>query len=108
MLAEVRSNLKQVRRLCRENSVLRLELFGSAARGDFDTRHSDLDFLVDFEDLGWEGSSDRYFNLLFGLEDLFGRRIDLVERSAVTNPYFLPHAARHREVLYDTRGSEAA
>lgn len=94
--------------LCRQHGVRRLEIFGSAARGDFDPVTSDVDFLVEFEDRGWEGSSDRYFGLLFGLEDLLGRKVDLVERSAVRNPHFLPVAERHRELIYDAGSPQAA
>lgn len=94
--------------LCRRYRVCRLELFGSAAREDFDPARSDLDFLVEFEDLGWQGSSDRYFGLLFGLEDLFGRKIDLVELSAVKNPHFREVATRHREPLYDAGSPQVA
>ena len=94
--------------LCRRFAVRRLELFGSAARGDFDPATSDADFLVEFEDRGWEGSSDRYFGLLFGLEDLLGRKVDLVERSAVRNPHFLAVAEQHRELIYDAGSPQAA
>jgi uncharacterized protein len=94
--------------LCRRHGVRRLELFGSAARGDFDPATSDVDFLVEFEDRGWEGSSGRYFGLLFGLEDLLGRKVDLVERSAVRNPHFLAVAERHRELIYDAGSPQAA
>ena len=37
--------------LCRRHGARRLDLFGSATREDFDAQHSDLDFLVKFEDL---------------------------------------------------------
>ena len=86
----------------------RLELFGSAARGDFDPSTSDIDFLVEFEDEGWQGSSNRYFGLLFGLEDLFHRKVDLVEVSAVRNLRFLDRAREHRKILYDARSPQAA
>lgn len=101
----MRSQLTQHRpalaALCRRYAVQRLELFGSAAREDFDPTKSDVDFLVEFEDRGWEGSSNRYFGLLFGLEDLLGRRVDLVERSAVRNPHFLAVAEQRMELIYD-------
>jgi uncharacterized protein len=94
--------------LCRRFGVRRLELFGSAARVDFDPTTSDVDFLVEFEDPGWQGSSDRYFGLLFGLEDLLCRKVDLIERSAVRNPHFLPVAEQFRELIYDAGSPQAA
>ncbi len=86
--------------LCRKYHVKLLELFGSAARGDFNPASSDVDFLVEFEDDGWQGASRSYFGLLHGLEDLLGNPIDLVDRRAVENPLFLQVAERYRDVLY--------
>jgi uncharacterized protein len=100
VLTLIEQHRPQIEQLCRKCHVTRLELFGSAARGDFDPATSDLDFFVEFEDLGWQGSSKRYFGVLHGLEDLLGRKVDLVERSAVTNPYFFQVADRYRELIY--------
>jgi hypothetical protein len=100
MLELVEQRRAEIEALCREYRIQRLDLFGSAARGDFRTADSDLDFFVEFEDLGWKGSSDRYFGLLHGLEDLFHRKIDIVERKVVTNPYFLKLADAHRQTVY--------
>ena len=76
-------------RLCRQFHVRRLELFGSAATGRDRPGESDFDFLVEFESLPPGEHANTYFGLLFGLEDLFGRPIDLVMASAIKNPYFL-------------------
>ena len=90
----------QIAELCRLHGVKRLELFGSASRGDFKADTSDVDFFVAFTDSGWKDSSTRYFGLLHGLEDLLHRRVDLVERGAVKNRYFLEVADQHRNLLY--------
>ncbi len=108
MMKLIEQHLCEITDLCRRYRVQRLELFGSAARGDFRIESSDLDFFVEFEDIGWRGSSNRYFGLLFGLEDMFGRKIDLVELSAVNNPIFIEVASRHRSLLYDAGRSQAA
>jgi predicted nucleotidyltransferase len=100
MLPMILQNLPQIQCLCREHSVHRLELFGSAARGNFDPNRSDLDFFVEFENLGWKGSFRRFMGLKLGLEDLFGRSVDLVETKTVANPYFQLVANRHRALVY--------
>lgn len=53
--------------------VRRIGVFGSAARNSAGDK-SDLDLLVEFS----EKSFDNYFGLKFFLEDLFGRKVDLV------------------------------
>jgi predicted nucleotidyltransferase len=90
-----------VERLCRLHQVRRLDVFGSAARGgNFDPATSDFDFLVEFEPLGWQGFSNRYFGLLHGLEDLFKRDIDLVDVAAVRNPLVMDVATKTRERIF--------
>ena len=86
--------------LCRRFRVKALELFGSAAGDRFDPATSDLDFLVDYEEISPSDHAACYFGLLFSLEDLFGRDVDLVELSAVRNPYFLQAIAKDRVLLY--------
>ena len=78
----------------------RLELFGSAAGGDFDPQRSDLDFLVEFQGLPLEQYAHSYFGLLFALQDLFGRPVDLVMTSAIRNPYFLAEIEGSRTVIW--------
>jgi uncharacterized protein len=96
----IEQHRSEVESLCRKYRVSRLDLFGSAARGDFDPEKSDLDFLVQFEDLGWKGSFKRYMGLKLDLEDLFGLEVDLVEPGAMTNPHFAEVANRNRALVY--------
>ena len=96
----VEQHRQEIDRLCRTYEVSRLELFGSAARGQDDPRRSDYDFLVEFRDLGWRGSFKRYMGLKLALEDLLGRQIDLVEPSAIRNPYFAQVVNRDRVLVY--------
>jgi predicted nucleotidyltransferase len=85
--------------LCRRHHVKTLELFGSAAAGTFDPRQSDLDFLVDFLPMPPSAHSKAYFGLWFASQDLFGRKVDLVESPAVANPDFLRSINQNRRVL---------
>jgi hypothetical protein len=100
MLALIDKHRSQIREACRAHGVKSLELFGSAARGDFDPAASDLDFFVDFTDPGWKGSFKRYMGLKLDLEAILERPVDLVELEAVKNPYFIEVATRHRYPLY--------
>jgi hypothetical protein len=62
-----------------ELGVASLSLFGSVARGEA-TEASDVDLLVRFEG---RATFDRYMDLKFFLEDLLGRRVDLVTEKAL-------------------------
>jgi predicted nucleotidyltransferase len=96
----IESKRSELKALCRRNHVRRLTLFGSATRSDFDPEQSDLDFLVEFEDLPPASYADAYFGLLEELEGLFGRRVDLVTKPSVKNPYLLEGIEATRIELY--------
>lgn len=93
-------NPSQIDALCRKHGVRKLELFGSAARGDFDEPTSDFDFFVEFLSYESPTIADQWFGLLEDLEALLGRKVDLVSRRAVTNPYFLQVANRSTITLF--------
>jgi predicted nucleotidyltransferase len=86
--------------LCRKYHVRRLDVFGSAARDDFDEQSSDVDLLVDFEEMPYAERADAYLGLLTDAEALFGRRVDLVEVGAVRNPYLRHGIEASRQLLY--------
>jgi len=90
----------QIFKLCEQNQVARLELFGSATSDRFNPKTSDFDFLVEFTAKSYHGAADRYFGLLYGLVDLLERAVDLVELEAVKNPYFLEAIAPTRVIVY--------
>jgi len=100
MVALIEQHREQIASLCRKHDVKRLELFGSAARGDFNPTSSDFDFFVEFRSDGWEKAADRWFGLQEDLEALLEHRVDLVSAKTATNPYFLEVANRHRVELY--------
>jgi hypothetical protein len=86
--------------LCRRYGVQRLEVFGSAAKGQGRSGESDLDFLVEFDAPPPGGYANAYFSLLESLEALYGKRVDLVVASAIRNPFFLQSIEQTRTPLY--------
>ena len=96
----ITSHRPAVRDLCREYGVTRLEVFGSAARGDdFDPVRSDADFLVQFERVPGLSGLNQYFGFSDALQELLGRPIDLVE-GAIRNPYISATIERDRELVF--------
>ena len=60
--------------------VARIGIFGSYVRGE-EKPESDVDVLVEFRE--GEKTFDHYMDLKFYLEDLFGRKVDLVMKEAI-------------------------
>jgi predicted nucleotidyltransferase len=100
MIVEIEVHREGLQALCRRFHVRRLDLFGSATRGDFDPEHSDIDFIVEFERDTPLHPFDAYFGLKEGLEALFGRRVDLVMPGAIKNPYRKASIEQDRETVY--------
>jgi predicted nucleotidyltransferase len=86
--------------LCRRYGVTRLEVFGSATRGDFDKNKSDIDLIVHFRDEQAKGLFDRYWGLTEELEKIFGRPIELLTERMIRNPYFRATVDAERQTLY--------
>jgi len=102
MIDEIVLHRDELRALCRRFHVRRLDLFGSAARGDFDPRRSDIDFLVEFDRGHPDALSLKTFvGLKESLEDLFGRPVDLVEPGAMRNPYIKADIEGSREPVFE-------
>jgi hypothetical protein len=109
MIAALNEKKGLLASLCERFGVTKLEVFGSAADGEFDPAQSDVDFLVEFrrgQDLGpW---LSLYFELKEELEALLGRAVDLVMSEAMKNPYFIREVNRTRRTVYEAKVSEAS
>lgn len=100
MTGIVENNKETIAELCADHHVRRLSLFGSATKDGFDEAASDLDFLVEFDELMPAQHADAYFGLLENLKEVFHRPVDLVERRAIKNPYFLKEIDQNRVEVY--------
>ena len=101
MLPLIEQHRPEITALCRRFGVRRLAVFGSAARErDFDPARSDVDLLVEFEPISPGAYVDVYFGLKEGLEQVFGRPVDLVADAAIRNPYFRQGIEQSKALLY--------
>lgn len=73
----------EIAALCGRYGVLRMEVFGSAARGhDFDPEHSDVDLLVTFAP-GTRYDLELHMSLEEALQELFGGPVDMLTRETI-------------------------
>ncbi|WP_254423466.1 nucleotidyltransferase family protein [Algoriphagus sp. A40] len=101
-LALVRRHLAQIDDMCREFHVLSLELFGSAVKETF-RLSSDLDFLVQFDQIPLEDYFENFINLQLSLERLFDRKVDLLELQTLKNPYLIESVNQNKVKIYGER-----
>ena len=90
----------ELARLCCATGATRLDAFGSSLRDDFDPTTSDVDLLVEFDDMTPGAYAKAYFALKAGLESLFHRQVDLVTPSGLENPFFRQRIDAERRTLY--------
>ena len=86
-LAFAQPQLDPIADACRQYQVLRMHLFGSALRDDFDPTRSDLDWLVEFQPIESGALVQADFGLERQLAAITGKPVDLVMADAVRNPY---------------------
>src|SRR5262245_9692461 len=103
MVAVVTENLDKIVALCAQMQVESLYLFGSAVHEPEFTADSDLDFLLRYKK-NHEGlplDPFDYFDLLFSLEEITGRKVDLVVADGIKNPFFLEQVEKEKIRIYE-------
>lgn len=94
---------EQIAAFCQRWGVVKLELFGSVLRDDFDPARSDVDAMVTIEP-GRRLGLDFFTTMPWELQAIFGRKVDLVERIGVeesANRTRRRHMLEHCEVIYE-------
>ena len=85
----VKNNLSSIQQLLLKYKVEHAYLFGSAAK-DTMQKNSDVDILIQFsKKIDFVEYGNNYFDLLYALQGLLNRDVDLVAEETITNPYLL-------------------
>ncbi|HMN24919.1 MAG TPA: nucleotidyltransferase family protein [Ignavibacteriaceae bacterium] len=93
---EIFELLKVHKALLKKYKVNKIGLFGSHSRNDADNK-SDIDLLVEFD----EKTFDNFIELVFELERLFGKKVDLLTEEGIS-PYILPYI-KNEIMWYEAR-----
>lgn len=93
-------NIDAVKDLCKKHKVRQLFAFGSVLTSNF-KKTSDIDLIVDFQDVDLYSYADNYFDLKDSLEKLFKREVDLLEDKAIKNPYLRQSIESSKQLIYE-------
>lgn len=92
--------MEKVEEFCHRWKIAEFALFGSALREDFRS-DSDVDILVSFgEDADWDLFD--WVNMIEELKGIFGREVDLVEKTTLRNPFRRHYILNNQKVIYAT------
>lgn len=95
----VDQNIEGIKSLCKKHNVRKLFAFGSVLTGEF-TNTSDIDLIVDFQDVDLYYYADNYFDLKDSLEGLLKREVDLLEDKAINNPFLRQSIESSKQLVY--------
>lgn len=97
----IQDKLGDISRLMKKYHIKRAYLFGSYAKG-VTKPESDVDFLVDVDDTIDPSTLGGYlWDLQFDLEELLGRKVDLLTSRALRNPYFIREVNATKQLVYE-------
>ncbi len=99
-LALAQPQLDAIAAACRKHHVARLHAFGSVLRPDYRPGISDIDLLVEFEDLQPTELVEAYFGLEQQLTESMGLAVDLVMATAVRNPIVRADIDASKQLIY--------
>ncbi|MEA1786917.1 nucleotidyltransferase domain-containing protein [Arenibacter sp. GZD96] len=91
--------IEDLKRLCTMYHVEKMYLFGSALSSNFN-KESDIDLLVKFKFIELSKYLDNYMDFKENLEQLFGRKVDLVEEQTLRNPILINAINKSKELIY--------
>ena len=102
MVDIVKNNLDKIINICKQYHVQSLYLFGSAATEEYFDKQSDIDFLIGYyrDENGMALEPFDYFDVLFSLEAITGKKVDLVVKEAVKNSYFRKKMDSQKVLIY--------
>ncbi len=90
--------------LCKRHKVRELYIFGSVLTDKFNDS-SDIDLLVQFENVDILKYFDNYMDFKENLENLLERPVDLLENQAIRNPIFRNVVDRNKKLIYEREGA---
>ena len=98
MAAQILVDTKQIAEFCQRWKITEFAFFGFVLREDF-RLESDIDVLVTFEtDAQW--SLFDLVDMQDELKKLFGRKVDVVEKKGLRNPFRRHEILRTMQVMY--------
>lgn len=91
--------MSRIKALCSNHKVARLFVFGSILTHEL-KNSSDIDLLVEFDNVSLYDYADNYFDLKASPETLLKRQVDLLENKAIKNPYLRQSIDSSKQLIY--------
>ena len=97
----IQNNLPQLNEICKNFGVKRLYTFGSVSTDNFDELTSDIDLIAEFDQMDPIEKGEKLMDLWDNFEELFGRKVDLLSRTKVRNPFLQTGIDATKQLIYE-------
>ncbi len=97
----IRNNINKLSEICRSFNVKRLYIFGSINTDTFDEQKSDIDLIVELNQMDPIEKGELLIKLWDRLEELFERKVDLLSNTKVRNPYLQKGIDATKQLIYE-------
>jgi len=87
-------------KLFNDNLVNEAYVFGSVVTDKFNNQ-SDIDFIINFQNISDPVELDeKWWNIYYGLKDIFKRNIDIISENNLKNEYFISEIQKTKVKIY--------
>lgn len=94
--------------LCKLYDVKNIYAFGSATTESFDETTSDIDLLIELEEMDPIERGEKLLAIWDKLEDFFQRKVDLLTMSSLKNPILKRNIEANKVLIYDGKKQEVS
>jgi uncharacterized protein len=98
---DIKDRLTAFNNLCADHKVKSLYAFGSSVTDKFDPVNSDIDLLVEIDDVDPVERGEKLIDLWDKFEAFFNRKIDLLTYSSIKNPILRNNIDNTKILIYD-------
>lgn len=98
---EILNKLNDFLKSCKSHNVKYLYAFGSSITDKFDIEKSDIDLVVEIDEIDPIQRGEKLISLWDYFELFFNRKVDLLTDSAIKNPYLRKSIDSTKILIYD-------
>jgi predicted nucleotidyltransferase len=97
----IENKIRELKDICESFGVKRLYVFGSISTAKFDEKYSDIDLIVELNEKDPVEKGEKLIILWDKFEELFGRKVDLLSKTPVRNPYLQKGIEATKQLIYE-------
>ena len=102
----IKEHIQSLIEICEKHQVSKLYVFGSIITDDFDLDTSDIDMIVELENMPPLDKGEHLLTLWDELEELLDRKVDLLTDQPILNPYLKESIEKTKLLIYDGENQE--